>query len=115
MKSDLTHKQRRRRLDFAVLVKVLATASPDDEIKRLLNSVVQSIERRFGFTWEEKCGIVFSSIEDGSVSVREIHEQTSLREQEIKEIVNMLERNGRVRIHMATPNGGRPAKQIFPA
>lgn len=115
---ELNTRQRRRRLDFAALVKTLATGAPDEQIRAEMLRVVKFIERRCGFTDKEKADIVYAGICEGMTTIKEIHEHTGLRPQEVADLVAALKVNGLVRVQMSRPvsrtGAGRPVQQIFP-
>jgi hypothetical protein len=72
----LSNKQRRTGLEFSNRVAALASEAPDVSTRRMLNKVVHSLRKRYGYSEEEKELEILKFIRDGAATVRELIDET---------------------------------------
>jgi transcription initiation factor IIE alpha subunit len=111
----LSIKKRRDGLIFAQLLRCAASAAPEDELRREVLRVAGSVERRFGFTLDEKKEAVLATILDGAQTDMDLIVETGFNPQDIRQIVKLLEAEGRVKIQRQSVHStGRPSRLIVP-
>jgi hypothetical protein len=113
--TKLSFKKRRRGLIFAELLRCAASAAPDEELKADVLRLAGSVERRYGFSPEEKKEAVMAMILNGAQTRMDLVVETGFNPQDIAQIVKSLETEGRVKSERLSVHGtGRPSQIIKP-
>lgn len=111
----LSIKKRRRGLIFAELLRCAASAAPDDDSKREVEGLAVRVERRYGFTPDEKKEAVMAMVLEGAQTVNDLVVETGFPPQIVHEILKCLETDGRVKLNRSSIHGtGRPSLIIIP-
>lgn len=112
----LSFKKRRRGLVFAELLRCAASAAPDDELRREVERLAGSVERRFGFSDDEKRKHVIEAVFDGARTVMDLVVETGFNPQEVNHFLKELEAAGRVKLDRISIHAGRgrPSLMIIP-
>lgn len=116
--TEPTPKQRRRGLDFAERVAMLAAEAPDAVTKKELYSCVKSMRRRYGYSETEKLSVVLGMIKVGASSLADLVRETGIDRSDVWRITTRLEQEGSIRlqkISAAGSQGGRPTFLFFPS
>lgn len=112
---ELTPKQRRRGLDFAERMALLAAEAPDAETKSVAYKAVNEIRRKYGFSNEVKKKMILAHIRNGASKIDDLIRETSFARDDIYEITRDLEQSSLVRFDkIQLTGGGRPTILIFP-
>jgi predicted Rossmann fold nucleotide-binding protein DprA/Smf involved in DNA uptake len=106
---------KRRKLRYAELLRMMASAAPDDDLKREVERLAGSVERRYGFSDDEKRQFVIDAVLDGARTVVDLVTETGFRPQDVDRLVKELQVQGRVKIDRISIHGtGRPSRMIIP-
>jgi hypothetical protein len=110
----LTNKKRREGLEYSNRVVRLAAESPDISTRRMLNKVVHSLRKRYGYSEEEKELEILKCIRDGATTVRELIEETGFADYEVARATKRLLSSNRIRIErMRVGRRGPPSYLIL--
>jgi hypothetical protein len=110
----LTNEKRRAGLEFSSRVAALASAAPDISTKRMLNKVVHSIRKRYGYSDTEKESEILKCIRNGAATIRDLMEETGFPSPEVSTITRRLADQNRIRFErLSITRKGRPAILIF--
>jgi hypothetical protein len=115
--SHLSLKDRRRRLEYAARVSALAMDAPDVETKKIVYTACRIIEKRFGFSRDEKKILLLKLIEVGAASTEELVNESRFPSQDVYELVRELVDENKIREERlgVTYRNGRPAVRYFPS
>lgn len=110
-----TFEERRRGLRYAEILRMAASAAPSPELKRDVERLAGSIERRYGFNTSEKKEVVLSMVLDGARTINDLMVETGFPQQVLSETIKALETEGSIRIDRVSIHGtGRPSMMIIP-
>lgn len=110
----LTNEKRRAGLEFSSRVAALASAAPDISTRRMLNKVVHSIRKRYGYSDTEKEFEILKCIRNGAATIRDLMEETGFPRQEVEHYRRRLTDQGMVRNEkISLSRTGRPSYLIF--
>jgi predicted Rossmann fold nucleotide-binding protein DprA/Smf involved in DNA uptake len=108
-------KKRRRGLIFAELLRCTASAAPDEELRREVERLAGSVDRRFGFSDAEKKEAVMTMVLDGAQTVNDLVVETGFRPQDVLSFLHELKTDGRVRLDRRRIHStGRPSLMAIP-
>lgn len=110
----LTNEKRRAGLEFSSRVAALASAAPDISTRRMLNKVVHSIRKRYGYSDTEKEFEILKCIQLGAATIGELIDETGFHKDEVYAITKRLEAMSKIRFErLRIARTGRPAIMIF--
>jgi predicted Rossmann fold nucleotide-binding protein DprA/Smf involved in DNA uptake len=111
----LSIKRRRRGLIFAELLRCAASAAPDEELKREVEQLAGSVERRFGFSDAEKKEVVMEMVLAGAQTINDLVAETGFNPQDVHRFLKDLSTDGRVRLDRRRVHWtGRPSLIAIP-
>jgi predicted Rossmann fold nucleotide-binding protein DprA/Smf involved in DNA uptake len=112
---NISFKKRRDGLVFAQLLRCAASAAPDDSLKRDVLRLAGSVERRFGFSDDEKKEAVMLMVLDGAQTVNDLVVETGFNPQDVLRFLHDLKADGRVRLdRRRVHRTGRPSLMAVP-
>lgn len=112
--AQLNAKSRRRVLEFAERVALLAAEAPNEDTKKAVYTAVNKMRRQYGFSKEEKRAEIFRQIGIGAATVADIIRETKYHADDVHEITRELEVEGLVVFRRMQNIGvGRPTVCIF--
>jgi hypothetical protein len=115
--SHLSLKDRRRRLEYAARVSALAMEAPDVETKKIVYTACRIIEKRFGFSRDEKKTLLLKLIEVGAASIAELINESRFHRDDVYTLVSELLAENKIREQWLNSTGGngRSSARYFPA
>src|SRR6476646_4208809 len=106
---EISIKQRRRGLAFADRIAELASEAFDEQTKRELFSVANSVRKRYGFSEAEKESVILGRIKVGAGTIEDLRRETGFTQPDIWRIVRSLEEGGSIKCQSFSNKGnGRP-------
>ena len=112
--SQLTAKQRRRRLEFADRVAALAPEAPDDSVRQMVYSTVNRIRQQFGFSDAEKKVEIERLIRLGAATIMDVVNESHFHKDDVLRLTKEMEAEGIIVFRRMLNLGvGRPQIYIF--
>lgn len=106
----LTKELRRQALDFATELTVIAARAPDVSSRRMLYKTIRQLQRRFGYSKEQKRQVILKLIENGAATIAEFSAESGISRQDVYDIVTELVKNDLLTVQKFSASGiGRPS------
>lgn len=119
---ELTPKQRRRGLDFANKLSMLAADSPDVFTELAVHNLAKTIRKRFAFSKDLRKREILTHLrrcsDNGGMSAAELVDATGYYKNRVYEALDELASEGKAELRMVPPagdKGGRPSARFFAA
>lgn len=115
--SELSHEDRRRGLSYAARVSTLAMEAPDDETKKIVYAACRAIEKRYGFSRDEKKNVILRLVFLGAASIAELIRESNFHRDDVYQLTSelVIEKKIREQVLNTTGGHGRAAVRYFPS
>lgn len=113
--TSLPLKARRRVLEFAERVALLASEAPNDDAKKEVFAARMRLVKRYGFSQEEKRRLILHTIGLGAATHADLIRETGFDKDDVYRIVKELESEEAVECKLISLSGsGRRSLFVFP-